>query len=128
VSFVLTPAICSQLTSTVTGTGTADEVSHASVNGQGVVHIVINTTINGTATDTAGGSYRFNYHNSTKVDVAPTDFPTDEFITDHFNLVGNGSANQLHTHFVLRVHIASPTDMTFEFVNVHGDPFNCDPI
>jgi hypothetical protein len=49
-------------------------------------------------------------------------------LTDHFNLVGNGQANQMQAHVVARVTISSPTSFAFDIINLHGDPGTCDPI
>jgi hypothetical protein len=127
--FTLDPAVCPQVTSTVTGTGTEQVFTHSSVNGKGVTHMVVITTARGTATDTVGGRYRFNYLNNTKTVIQPGGLPQDILIRDHFNLVGNGS-NQVHTSFVVRVHVFGPgqTDFTVEVVKTHGDPDHCDPI
>ena len=121
VNFELTQASCPQLTTPgliVTGSGTA----RTSLDGNGNAH----TNITGTATDNAGGQYVFNYHDNTR--VTGTTFPIEVMITDHFNLVGNGGANHVHTFFVLRLLFTSPTDFTILFGRAHGDPEVCDPL
>jgi hypothetical protein len=127
ISFTIS-ADCPQLTSSVTAEGTFTETLHVSVDGNGVTHFTDETAAKGTATDTAGGSYVFNYHNSTSGKIPAGGFPFDVQQADHFNLVGNGGANNLHSHFVAVIHFESPTDISFVYKQVKGDPEHCDPI
>jgi hypothetical protein len=53
-------------------------------------------------------------------------FPIEITITDHFNLVGNGPANQLHTVVVLRLVISGEGEEEVVF-NAHGAP-ECDAL
>jgi hypothetical protein len=100
----------------------------ASSDASGKLH----TIITGTATDNLGGRYVFNYTNNLR---QPTTFPGDFKVSDHFNLVGNGPANKVHTFFVLKIHFTSPTDFSVLILNTHGDPLSfetgeaiCDPL
>jgi hypothetical protein len=78
-----------------------------------------NTGVMGTATDSAGGTYVFSYHNSFQGDPA-----ADFSASDHFNLVGNGPAAKVHAHFTLSV-----KDGVFT-LREHGGSLTlgCDPI
>jgi hypothetical protein len=114
---------------TVSGSGEDLLVLNSRVGSDGVTHIERNDLVTGQATDSAGATYTFNYHNHANIDVEAGGFPTTITTTDHFNLVGNGQAAQLHVGFVARVTITSPTEPpSFTFVNAHGNPFFCDPI
>jgi hypothetical protein len=128
VAFTLTPEQCSDLQVTVTGSGERMVVVNERIDQNGVDHIVVNDTAQGTATDSEGASYIFNYHNHANVEVQPDGFPVEVKVTDHFNLNGQGKANQTHPGFVLRVLITSPTDEpVVDTVNERGNPV-CDPI
>ena len=115
---------------TVKGSGESFLVINSRVDQNGVTHIEQNNLTTGTATDSNGATYLFNYHNHVSLDVPPGGFPFRITVgTDHFNLVGDGQANQLQVHFVARATFyAPPTPPTVEFINVHGSPFTCDPI
>src|SRR5262249_47292836 len=109
----LSSATCSQLPpgTTVHGEGTAQ----FSVTSSGNFHSVIN----GTATDGAGNSWRFNYNQN----VRPVG---DNFqVVDHFNLTGNAGVLHLHSHFVA---IFSGTGDLVDMKQLTGDPTGCDPI
>src|SRR5205823_2784765 len=90
ISFDLSAASCSQLPpgTVIHGEGTAQ----FSATSSGTFHSVIN----GTATDGAGNSWRFNYNQNGR----PVGSGGDVQITDHFNLTGNGGVLHLHSHFV----------------------------
>ena len=85
-------------------------------------------TATGTATDDAGGTYHFNYHNHSNVDVPPSGFPVQFRQNDHFNLEGTGSASGLHVGFLILMTITDPTSPpTITPLNERGN-INCDPI
>lgn len=114
---------------TVSGSGDDFLVINSRVDKDGVTHMERNDLVIGTATDSAGASYKFNYHNHANFSVPPGGFPLSISTTDHFNLIGNGHASQLHVSFVARVTFPSPSDPPIvEFVNSRGNPFACDPI
>ena len=114
---------------TVSGSGDDFLVLNSRLDQDGVTHIERNDLVTGTATDSNGASYKFNYHNHSNITVPPSGFPWSLTTTDHFNLVGNGHADQMHVGFVARVTFPSPSDPPqIEFVNSHGNPFFCDPI
>jgi hypothetical protein len=118
ISFDLSATTCSQLPSgmVIHGTGTA----RFSVTPNGNVHSVVS----GTATDNAGGFWRFNYSQN----MHPLGGGGVE-VTDHFNLVGSGSPVKLHSHFVIDF---TSSDLEhadlLTIKQVHGDPVRCDPI
>jgi hypothetical protein len=103
-------------------------VINSRVDRNGNTVIEQNNLATGTATDSNGETYGFNYHNHATLQIPPGGFPFSVETTDHFNLVGNGKADQLQVHFVARVTFTSPTTFTFEFFKPHGNPFSCDPI
>ena len=113
---------------TVTGSGEGFLVINSRVDQNGFTHIERNDLVTGNATDSNGATYVFNYHNHASFDIPPGGFPFSATTADHFNLVGNGQANQLEVHFVATVTFTSPTTHIFSFINVHGSPMTCDPI
>jgi hypothetical protein len=114
---------------TIQGTGTFALTAVESTNPDGSTHTELDSTVMGWATDSMGGTYRFTYHNHTAIDIAAGGYPVTRLVSDSFNLVGNGAANQLHTHFVLTVTFTAPGQPPqVNFINVHGAPGNCDPI
>ena len=113
---------------TVYGSGESFAVVNSRVDQDGNIVIEQNTLVTGTASDSNGATYGFNYHNHATLHVPPAGFPFTIEAADHFNLVGNGQANQLQVHFVARATFTSPTTFTIEFFKPHGNPFSCDPI
>jgi hypothetical protein len=113
----------------VSGSGDGLLIVNVRVDKNGVTHVEESDLVTGTATDSDGGTYVFNYHNYSSTDIAAGGFPVQVTTTDHFNLNGSGKANQLQAGFVASVTLTSPSDPPiFEFVNVRGNPFFCDPI
>lgn len=128
VSFTLTPA-CPNLQVTVQGSGESFTITNQRTDKNGVTHIEMNTLVTGTAVDSEGVTYLFNYHNHASLDIPAGGFPFQAATTDHFNLNGEGKANQVHVGFVARLTFTSPSDPPIaEFVNMRGTPFFCDPI
>ena len=115
---------------TVNGSGEGFLVVNTRVDQDGNTVIERNDLVTGTATDSNGASYGFNYHNHATMTIPPAGLPFSVSTTDHFNLIGKGQANQLQVHFVatLTVYSLSPFIATADFINVHGSPFTCDPI
>jgi hypothetical protein len=113
VEFTLSSDTCSQLPpgTTIEFTGT-ETVS--------VSNSTLHTDTKGTATDNAGNTWRFNYHNNTRL----LNDAGDVQVVDHFNLVGNGGVLHLHSHFV----IVFRANGDVEVKQVTGDPEGCDPI
>jgi len=112
----------------VYGSGESFLVVNSRVDRNGVTHIERNNLVTGTAVDSNGATYLFNYFDHASFQIPPGGFPFTADVTDHFNLVGNGQADQLQVHFVARVTAYSPTSVTFQLINVHGSPMTCDPI
>src|SRR3954464_15438207 len=114
VSFDLSAATCSQMPAgtVIHGEGTA----LFSGTSSGTFHAVIN----GTATDGAGNTWRFNYNQNGR----PLGDGGEVQLIDQFNLVGNAGVLHLHSHFV---GIFSSAGLV-EFKQLTGDPFGCDPI
>jgi hypothetical protein len=103
----------------------------ARVDSSGVTHLNIEATAFGAAIDNNGVVYSFNYANHFSMDVPPGEFPQQIRMTDHFNLNGEGKANQMHVGFVIVGTIDGPGDLfpfDTETINIRGDAFNCDPI
>lgn len=124
--FTLEAGVCPDLPAdlSVDFTGTVHGHVHISTDARGVVHLNWPDTITGTAVDSDGNTYTFNYHNVAIVSDAG--FPIELTIVDHFNLVGNGGANGLHTFFVVRLLITEADEEEVVF-NGHGVP-SCDAI
>jgi hypothetical protein len=128
VNFVLNG--CSMLPAglTIYGFGESFLVVNTRIDQNGAVHIQRNDLVTGSATDSNGATYGFNYHNHASMQMPASGFPFTLETTDHFNLVGNGQANQLQVHFVARVAFYSPDNVSIQFIDVHGNPMTCDPI
>jgi hypothetical protein len=128
VNFVLSG--CSMLPAglTIYGSGESFLVVNTRTDQNGTVHIQRNDLVTGNATDSNGATYGFNYHNHASIQTPASGFPFTFETTDHFNLAGNGQANQLQVHFVARVTFYSPDSVSIQFINVHGNPMTCDPI
>jgi len=128
VNFVL--AGCSVLPAglTVSGSGESFLVANSRIAPDGTTYLENNNLVTGTATDSNGEVYAFNYHNHASLQIPAGGFPFTLEATDHFNLVGNGQANQFQVHFVARATFYSPTSFTIQFFKAHGNPMSCDPI
>jgi hypothetical protein len=94
-----------------TGTLTLFEPTGAAGNFQSMA--------NGSATDSSGNTYRWDYHQS----VQPLPDGIHVRIVDFFDLSGSGPVAGIHSHFIA---VASETDI--DFLHLLGDPVNCDPI
>jgi hypothetical protein len=120
-------AVCSEVSSTITLDGTVSGWAHTSVDAQGGVHINSGEAINGTGVDEEGNTYRFSYHDAGSGNF--TGFPATFHLTDHFNLVGSGGTNRVHTFFTLDIVFEDESDPgTVVFGVVTGDPEHCDPL
>jgi hypothetical protein len=85
----------------------------------------IQSMAKGDATDSAGNSYQWNYHQS----IQPLPDGGHSRVVDDFALSGSGPAAGIHSHFIA---IITGTDIeetpTFELLHLLGDPFDCDPL
>jgi hypothetical protein len=85
----------------------------------------IQSMAQGTAVDSAGNTYQWNYHQS----VQPLGDGAFSRVVDDFLVSGSGPAAGIHSHFIA---IIDGTDIeeatSFEPLHLLGDPFNCDPI
>jgi hypothetical protein len=129
VSFTLTPDICPDVETTITGGGEYFFRIHEREMRDGSLQVIVNVTIHGTATNTEGNGYVFNYHN-TFHGIAPAD--ADQFTmlgTDHFNLVGAGGENTVHVGFVtvLTFEDLAAGPIAFDDITVRGE-LSCDQI
>jgi hypothetical protein len=100
----------------------------ARLDNDDVLHLNINATAFGTATDNNGVVYSFNYANHFSVDVPANEFPQHFKTNDHFNLNGQGKADHMHLGFVVVGTALGPDDFVTDTINVRGDAFDCDPI
>ena len=86
----------------------------------------LNTRIVGTASDNAGGEYKFDYRLRVR---SLEDDPAHGVAVDTFRLSGKGAANGLAT--LIRVNLtfdASFNPIVFDIVELQGNPFQCDPL
>ena len=83
---------CTQLPDglTVNGSGESFVVLTSRLDKDGNIVMERNDLVTGTAIDSNGNSYGFNYHNHSTITVPPAGLPFTVSTTDHFNLVGNG--------------------------------------
>lgn len=103
----------------VRGTGTRTFFSPTGAAGN------IQSMANGSATDSAGNTYRWNYHQS----VQPIGDGAHSRVVDDFVLSGSGPAAGIHSHFIAIIDGTSVEEaQSFELLHLLGDPFNCDPI
>ena len=85
----------------------------------------IQSMADGTATDSAGNSYRWNYHQS----VQPIGDGSHSRVVDDFVVSGSGPAAGIHSHFIAIIDGTSVDEaQTFELLHLLGNPFDCDPI
>jgi hypothetical protein len=85
----------------------------------------IQSMARGTATDSAGNSYQWNYHQS----VQPFGDGTHSKVVDFFVLSGAGPAAGIHSHFIAIINGTSVDEATeFTLLHLLGDPFDCDPL
>jgi hypothetical protein len=85
----------------------------------------LNSTANGTAIDSAGNSYMWNYRQT----VQPFGDGSHSKVVDDFVLSGSGPVGGLRSHFIAIIDGDSVEEATtFEPLLLKGDPFNCDPL
>jgi hypothetical protein len=114
---------------TVTGSGEEFQVFNMTVTPNGVTLVEVNDLKTGSATDSNGATYLFNYHNHQSAAIPAGGFPFTIVENDHFNLVGNGQASQLQVHFNIRITFNNAVDPPIvTVINNHDHAFACDPI
>jgi hypothetical protein len=85
----------------------------------------IQSMARGTAVDSAGNTYRWNYHQS----IQPNADGSFSRVVDDFLVSGSGPAAGIHSHFIAVIDGTSLEEaQSFELLHLLGDPFNCDPI
>jgi hypothetical protein len=85
----------------------------------------IESMANGTATDSSGNPYRWNYHQG----VHPMGDGSHSRVVDDFVLSGSGPAAGIHSQFIAIIDGTSVEEaQSFELLHLLGDPFDCDPI
>ena len=85
----------------------------------------LNSTAHGTAIDSAGNAYMWNYRQT----VQPFGDLSHSRVVDDFVLSGSGPVGGLSSHFIAIIDGNSVEKATtFEPLLLKGDPFNCDPI
>jgi hypothetical protein len=103
----------------VQGTGTLTFFSPSGAAGN------LESMARGTATDSSGNTYQWNYHQS----VQPLRDGAHSKIVDFFVLSGSGPVAGIHSQFIAVIDGTSIEDATeFELLHLLGDPFNCDPL
>jgi hypothetical protein len=142
VSFTVTSAQCQYLPAgtTITGSGTEKSITTMRTDANGITTIENTTHANGTATDSAGNTYVFNYSNSFRVSnttAKPGTF--SGMMTDVFSLAGNGPV-QLHNGFVAGITSSDGfVSASWDVKSSRGDPItfatgsieaahHCDPL
>lgn len=127
VPFTLVGGICSDLPSGLVVSGTADflTVTVTRIDKDGGIHLIINTTANGTATDNEGGTYRLNFTRHASFDIASDQSSVETRTIIHSNLNGAGRADK--SHFFVNL-TGTYTDSGFELnsIKIRGDE-NCAP-
>jgi hypothetical protein len=127
-TFTLSPDQCPELQTTVTGDVDLFIRTNERTDKNGTVHLVVTSNASGVATDDAGNTYHFNYHNHVNVTIPPGEFPQQVDITDHFNLVGDGNGQSLHVGFNVRLTFLGPDEEPIvEVIHERGSPMLCDP-
>jgi hypothetical protein len=137
VSFVMTSAACPNLPpgTTIEGAGTLKSITTVKTDNEGVTTVHNTSHANGTATDQAGNTYRFNYENTFRVsDSTASPGVFSGRMTDSFSLVGNGPAH-LNNGFQAIFTTDFVTFATLEPLNSRGEPLDfatgearCDPL
>jgi hypothetical protein len=85
----------------------------------------LNSMAHGSAVDSAGNSYRWNYHQT----IQPLSDGVHSRVVDDFVLSGRGPAGGIRSHFIAVIEGTSLEETpSFELLHLQGDPFNCDPL
>jgi hypothetical protein len=140
ISFELTPATCSQITSTISGQGFVHLVIVTSQDANGIWHVSVLHVANGTAVDTNGVQYRFDYHNHSTIkgptsDGQPPNTDTGANLTppysfsgtDTFELTRGDGGPAIRSNVVGHFTVNSNGTVTLDFFKVGGE-LGCDPL
>lgn len=127
----MTPEQCPDLTLAITLSGEITGVGNIVNKADGGTQVRENTHAMGTATDSAGGTYRFTYANGATYSFPPGGTPIEVKMQDMFNLVGNGAFNKVHAGFSYRWKTDGelwPPQYDLQIINIRGAGVACDPI
>ena len=126
VSFTIAGGTCG-IASTVTGNGVFHIVANSTQTGNGTWHVSFHWSAHGTATGADGSSYRFNYAiNAKAVDpTGPDDIVVIDLV-DHFNLLGQGKTPDMK--IFLKGTFTFPAFEPIGNAVIRGPGIFCDPI
>jgi hypothetical protein len=128
VTFELKAGTCG-LTTDVVGTGEWHALVRTTAGPDGqTLPIGFNNSAHGTAVGDDGTRYVWSYHNNRRRDDFTGAPPFQVHWTDHFVLVGQGSAPDVHTFFNVYFTIEAGGARTYLREVTIGDPDHCDPI
>ena len=117
------------LTSGVTAEGEMHSVMHTIRTDDGrTLQVALHLSASGTAVADDGTRYRFNYHlNRRRIDYTGAP-PFEVKWNDHFHLIGQGGAPDVHTFYRWHFLVGVGGGRTYLHDVTIGDPTNCDPI
>ena len=129
-TFTIPAGQCPQLPAgvSVDGLGLERTTTVVEESGEGGNRLTYHLTskIDGTATDTAGGKYRFSYELRLQ---KPARLPGTAVAVDTFTLSGVGAADGLSTFIRVKVTLDSGANpIAFDILEQSGEPFRCDPL
>jgi hypothetical protein len=128
VTFTLPAGRCG-LTTDVVGTGEWHAVVRTTTGPNGeTLPIGFNNSAHGTAVGADGTRYVWNYHNNRRRDNYTGSRPFEVHWTDHFHLIGQGGAPDVHTFFNIYFTLEVDGSRTYVRQVTIGDPDRCDPI
>jgi hypothetical protein len=128
VSFTLRAGRCG-LTTDVTGTGEWHAIVRTTTGANGQeLQVGFNNSAHGTAVGADGTRYVWSYHNNRRRVDYTGSRPFEVHWTDHFNLIGQGGAPDVHTFFNVYYTLEVDGSRTYLREVTIGDPDNCDPI
>jgi hypothetical protein len=124
--FTIPAGQCPQLPAGVEVKGLGLERTTTVADGEENLTFSLLTRIDGTATDSQGGAYRFAYQLRFK---KPAQLPGTAIAVDTFKLSGTGAADGVTTFIKVRVTLdAGANPIAFEILEQSGNPFQCDPL
>jgi hypothetical protein len=117
------------LTTDITATGEFHAIVRTTTGANGQeLQIGFNNSAHGTAVGADGTRYVWNYHNNRRRVNYTGVRPFQVHWTDHFNLIGQGGAPDVHTFFNVYFTLEVDGSRTYLREVTTGDPDNCDPI